>query len=55
MDLPTLARNARTGVAMMERFYSSSLIAEMNIDLLQGKRTCWLEDCRFWLQKRQLN
>jgi hypothetical protein len=39
IDLPTLARNARTGVELMEWFYSSNLTAEMNIDLLQGKRT----------------
>jgi hypothetical protein len=39
IDLITLARNARTSVRMIERFYSSNLTAEMNIDLLQGKRT----------------
>ena len=39
IDLITLARNARTSVEMIERFYSSNLTAEMNIDLLQGKRT----------------
>jgi hypothetical protein len=39
IDLITLARNARTSVDMIERFYSSNLTAEMNIDLLQGKRT----------------
>ena len=39
VDLITLARNARTSVDMIERFYSSNLSAEMNIDLLQGKRT----------------
>ena len=38
IDLITLARNARTSVDMIERFYSSNLTAEMNIDLLQGKR-----------------
>ena len=38
IDLITLARNARTSVDMVERFYSSNLTAEMNIDLLQGKR-----------------
>jgi hypothetical protein len=38
IDLITLARNARTSVEMIERFYSSNLSAEMNIDLLQGKR-----------------
>ena len=39
IDLITLARNARTSVEMIERFYSSNLTAEMNIDLLQGRRT----------------
>lgn len=38
IDLITLARNARTSVEMIERFYSSNLTAEMNIDLLQGRR-----------------
>lgn len=39
IDPITLARNVRTSVAMIERFYSSNLTAEMNIDLLQGRRT----------------
>jgi len=39
IDLLTLAKNARTSVEMIERFYASNLSAEMNIDLLQGKRT----------------
>lgn len=38
IDLLTLARNARTSVEMVEKFYSSNLNAEMNIDLLQGSR-----------------
>ena len=38
IDLLTLARNARTSVEMVEKFYSSNLSSEMNIDLLQGKR-----------------
>jgi integrase len=38
IDLLTLARNARTSVEMVEKFYSSNLTSEMNIDLLQGKR-----------------
>jgi integrase len=38
IDLLTLARNARTSVDMVEKFYSSNLSAEMNIDLLQGNR-----------------
>lgn len=39
IDLLTLARNARTSVEMIEKFYASNLKAEMNIDLLQSKRT----------------
>ncbi len=39
IDLLTLARNARTSVEMIERFYSSNLTAEMNIEMLQSKRT----------------
>ena len=38
IDLLTLARNARTSVEMIEKFYASNLTGEMNIDLLQGKR-----------------
>lgn len=38
IDLLTLARNARTSVEMVERFYTSNLSAEMNIGMLQGKR-----------------
>jgi hypothetical protein len=38
IDLLTLARNARTSVDMIERFYASNLTAEMNIELLQSRR-----------------
>lgn len=38
IDLLTLARNARTSVEMVEKFYASNLTAEMNIGLLQSKR-----------------
>jgi hypothetical protein len=38
IDLLTLARNARTSVEMIERFYASELSAEMNIDMLQSRR-----------------
>jgi len=38
IDLLTLARNARTSVEMIERFYSSNLTAEMNIEMIQSKR-----------------
>jgi len=39
IDLLTHARNARTSVEMIERFYSSNLTAEMNIEMLQSKRS----------------
>jgi hypothetical protein len=39
IDLLTLARNARTSVEMIEKFYSSTLTAEMNIEMLQSRRT----------------
>ena len=39
IDLLTLARNARTSVEMIERFYASELSAEMNIDLLHSRRS----------------
>ncbi len=38
IDLLTLARNARTSVQMIEKFYASQLTAEMNINLLQDRR-----------------
>lgn len=38
IDLLTLARNARTSVEMIERFYASQLTGEMNIDTLQSVR-----------------
>lgn len=43
IDLLTLARNARTSVEMIEKFYSSNLTAEMNIELLQSKRTSYIK------------
>ncbi len=39
IDLLTLARNARTSVEMIEKFYASTLAPEMNIALLHGKRS----------------
>ena len=39
IDMLTLARNARTSVQMVERFYASSLDGEMNIAMLQSRRT----------------
>ena len=38
IDLLTLARNARTSVEMIERFYASNLPPEMNIGMLQSRR-----------------
>jgi len=39
IDLLTLARNARTSVEMIEKFYASELSAEMNVDLLHSRRS----------------
>lgn len=39
VDMLTLARNARTSVQMIERFYASSLDGEMNVAMLQSRRT----------------
>lgn len=38
IDLLTLARNARTSVEMIERFYASKLTGEQNIDMIQSNR-----------------
>ena len=38
IDLITLARNARTSVEMIERFYASKLTGEQNIDMIQSDR-----------------
>jgi hypothetical protein len=38
IDLLTLARNARTSVEMIERFYARHLNAEMNIEKIQSMR-----------------
>jgi integrase len=38
IDLLTLARNARTSVDMIEKFYARPLSAEMNVDKIQSMR-----------------
>lgn len=38
IDMLTLARNARTSVQMIERFYASALAGEMNVAMLQSRR-----------------
>lgn len=38
IDMLTLARNARTSVQMVERFYASQLSGEMNVEMLQSRR-----------------
>ncbi|RYF56034.1 MAG: hypothetical protein EOO27_19455 [Comamonadaceae bacterium] len=38
IDMLTLARNARTSVNMIERFYASTLSGEMNVEMLQSRR-----------------
>lgn len=39
IDMLTLARNARTSVNMIERFYASVLSGEMNVGLLHSRRS----------------
>lgn len=39
IDLLTLARNARTSVGMIERFYAKPLQGEMNIDKIQSMKS----------------
>jgi len=39
IDLLTLARNARTSVGMIERFYAKPLEGEMNVDKIQSMRS----------------
>ena len=39
LDLLTLARNARTSVEMIDRFYAKHLLAEMNVEKLQSHRS----------------
>jgi len=39
LDLLTLARNCRTSVEMIDRFYASELTAEMKVDSLQSFRS----------------
>lgn len=38
IDMLALARNARTSVQMIERFYASALDGEMNVAMLQSRR-----------------
>lgn len=44
IDLLTLARNARTSVDMIDRFYASQLTAEMNIDQFHALKDSSPED-----------
>lgn len=39
LDLLTLARNARTSPEMIDRFYASHLSGEMNVGMLQSRRS----------------
>ena len=38
IDLLTLARNARTSLEMIDKFYASELRAEMNVGMLHSRR-----------------
>ena len=40
IDLLTLARNARTSLEMVDKFYASELRAEMNVAMLHSRRYC---------------
>jgi integrase len=43
IDLLTLARNARTSVEMIDRFYAKHLTAEMNVEQLHGGKLAFVE------------
>lgn len=38
IDVVTLARNGRTSPEMIDKYYSSNLVGEDNIDMLQSRR-----------------
>ena len=48
IDLLTLAKNARTSVEMVERFYASELNPEMNVAMLHSRRTMARELLHPW-------
>lgn len=52
LDLLSLARNARTSVEMIDRFYAKHLTAEMNVDLIQSNRTQTLRDANERIKTR---
>ncbi|MDE2057202.1 MAG: phage integrase SAM-like domain-containing protein [Betaproteobacteria bacterium] len=39
IDLLTLARNARTSIEMIDKYYASGLTAEMNVSMLHSRRS----------------
>jgi hypothetical protein len=39
IDMLALARNARTSVPMIEKFYAATLDGEMNVTMIQSRRT----------------
>jgi len=43
IDLLTLARNARTSVEMIDRFYAKHLTAEMNVEQLHGAKLAFAD------------
>lgn len=51
IDLLTLAKNARTSVEMIERFYAKPLQAEMNVGKIQSMRTIQSSAAEADLQK----
>jgi len=54
LDLLSLARNARTSVEMIDRFYAKHLTAEMNVELIQSNRSVGLANANAEIKKRVL-
>ena len=52
LDLLSLARNARTSVEMIDRFYAKHLTAEMNVELIQSNRSDGLTEVNVQIKKR---
>jgi len=52
LDLLSLARNARTSVEMIDRFYAKHLTAEMNVELIQSNRSDGLTEVNAQIKKR---
>ena len=55
LDLLSLARNARTSVEMIDRFYAKHLTAEMNVELIQSNRSDGLTEVNAQIKKRVMD